>query len=90
MTYLFSSNFAESFIIETIYRSISILKLEKNQLSEYKMSIEYYMFLEEVRVISCNVERLQESNNDVVLSSLFFMEDLKKNIDQIDGLLKGQ
>ena len=54
------------------------------------MSIEYYMFLEEVRVISCNVERLQETNNEVVLSSLFFMEDLKKNIDQIDGLLKGQ
>ncbi len=53
------------------------------------MSIEYYMFLEDVRLISCHVDRLQESRNEVALSSLFFMEDLKKHIDQIDGLLQG-
>ncbi|MFX1601635.1 MAG: hypothetical protein ACFFB6_13665 [Promethearchaeota archaeon] len=52
------------------------------------MSIEYYMFLEEVRLIACRADKLQESNNEVVLRSLFFMEDLNKNIEQIDGLLQ--
>jgi len=51
------------------------------------MSIEYYMFLEEVRTISCHVDMLQESKNESILRSLFFLEDLKASIEQFDGLL---
>ena len=52
------------------------------------MAIEYYMFLEEIRMISNNVENLQKSLNEKTLNSLFFMEDLTSHIECIDNLLK--
>lgn len=51
------------------------------------MSVEYYMFLEEVRMISGHIDRLQESTNKQVLKSIFFMEDLKTHIECVDNLL---
>ncbi|MFX1391057.1 MAG: hypothetical protein ACFE9Z_13415 [Promethearchaeota archaeon] len=51
------------------------------------MSVEYYLFLEEIRMISDNIESLQKCLNEKVLDSFFFMEDLKNHIERIDHLL---
>ena len=45
------------------------------------------MFLEEVRMISGHIDRLQESTNKKVLKSIFFIEDLKTHIECVDNLL---
>lgn len=47
------------------------------------MSVEYYMFLDEIRMISEQIVSLQESINEKVLKSLFFMEDLKTDLDHL-------
>jgi hypothetical protein len=46
------------------------------------------MFLEEIRLISNNVENLQNSLNEKIMKSLFFIEDLKNHIERIDTLLQ--
>jgi hypothetical protein len=51
------------------------------------MKLEYYLFLDEIRMISANVETLQESLNQKILKSMVFMEDLKVHIKCYDSLL---
>ncbi|MFX1379919.1 MAG: hypothetical protein ACFFA4_12590 [Promethearchaeota archaeon] len=51
------------------------------------MSTEYYMFLEEIRMISGHIDMLQKSTNQKVLKSMFFMEDLISHIDCVENLL---
>jgi hypothetical protein len=51
------------------------------------MSVEYLMFLEEVRIISSYIGRLQESINEKVLNAMFFKEDLKAHITRLDKFL---
>lgn len=51
------------------------------------MSVEYYMFLDEIRMISGQIVNLQESINEKVLKSLLFMEDLNTHLASIDNLL---
>ncbi|MFX0040857.1 MAG: hypothetical protein ACFE9C_15165 [Candidatus Hodarchaeota archaeon] len=51
------------------------------------MSAEYYMFLEEVRMISGHIDKIHDSTNENVLRSIFFMEDLKAHIECFDRLL---
>lgn len=45
------------------------------------------MFLEEVRIISSYIGRLQESINEKVLNAMFFKEDLKAHITRLDKFL---
>ena len=47
------------------------------------------MFLEEIRMITSCLEKLQESTNKKVLKSIFFLEDLNTHIESIDNLLRG-
>ena len=53
------------------------------------MSLEYYMFLEEIRMITSRLDKLQESTNKKVLKTIFFIEDLNTHIKCIDNLLRG-
>ncbi|MFX0041231.1 MAG: hypothetical protein ACFFCY_10990 [Promethearchaeota archaeon] len=51
------------------------------------MSVEYYMFLEEVRMISGHIDKIHDSTNEKVLRAIFFIEDLKAHIECVDKLL---
>jgi hypothetical protein len=54
------------------------------------MSINYYMFLEEVRLITSQLDMMEESNNEKVLKSLFFKDDLISQLKNVNNLLRGK
>ena len=54
------------------------------------MSINYYMFLEEVRIITSQLDMIEESTNEKVLESFFFIDDLNSQLKHINNQLIGK
>ncbi|MFX0005949.1 MAG: hypothetical protein ACFFA7_12330 [Promethearchaeota archaeon] len=54
------------------------------------MSVNYYMFLEEVRLITSQLDVIEESNNEKVLKSFFFIDDLISKLKNVNNLLMGK
>jgi hypothetical protein len=54
------------------------------------MSINYYMFLEEVRIITSQLDMIEESTNEKVLKSFFFIDDLISQLKYVNNLLMGE
>ncbi len=53
------------------------------------MSVNYYMFLEEVRIITSHLDTIQKSTKKKVLKSFFFMDELISQLKCVDNLLMG-
>ncbi|MFX0021197.1 MAG: hypothetical protein ACFE9S_02655 [Candidatus Hermodarchaeota archaeon] len=53
------------------------------------MSVNYYMFLEEVRIITGHVDTIQKTTRKKVLKSIFFVDDLLSQLKCFNNLLSG-
>jgi hypothetical protein len=53
------------------------------------MAVKYYMFLEEVRIITGHLDKIQKSTSKRVLKSIFFTDDLNSQLECVNHLLMG-
>ncbi len=53
------------------------------------MSVNYYMFLEEVRIITGHLDKIQKSTNIKVLKSFSFIDELISQLECVNNLLTG-